>query len=113
MRMKTPELSFSSRMLVDDMDDAVADLSAGPVEQAHAAMRVDQAVFHRSFAGADVLPSCQILAVEKLPPLVGIACAGVVIPFGCKTGCYKTKEQKYRNRYAFQHRNLLHASLLS
>jgi hypothetical protein len=61
-------------------------------------MSADQAVFHGISAGPNMLPTSQILAVEKLPPLVGISCTGIVIFIGCKAGCCKTEEQKYRNR---------------
>src|SRR5579872_1183574 len=42
--------------LVDDVDGAVADLAASPVEQSHAAMSADQAIFYGVAARAHVLP---------------------------------------------------------
>jgi hypothetical protein len=95
------------------MYDTVADLPASPVEKPHASMSADQAVFHCISAWTNVFPSSQILAVEKLSPLVGISSAGIAIFISCQTGCRTTKEQNYGNRYAFQHRNLPKASLLS
>jgi hypothetical protein len=95
------------------MYDTVADLPASPVEKPHTSMSADQAVFHCISAWTNVFPSSQILAVEKLSPLVGISCASIAIFIGGKTGCSKTKEQEYGDHYAFQHRNLLKASLLS
>ena len=44
--------------------------AVGPVEQAHAAVGVDQAVFDGVFAGADVLPAGEIFAVEELASTV-------------------------------------------
>src|SRR5882762_10953532 len=54
--------------LVDDADAAVAELAAGPIEQAHAAVRLNESVFHRHVAWADVFPAGEILAVEERLP---------------------------------------------
>src|SRR5437899_8142298 len=55
---------------VDDADAAVAELSAGPVEEAHAAMRLNEAVFHGHVARSDVFPTGEILAIEERLPRV-------------------------------------------
>src|SRR5258708_19260971 len=56
--------------LVDDADAAVAELAAGPIEQAHAALRFNESVFHRHVAWADVFPPAEFLPLEKhLPSL--------------------------------------------
>jgi hypothetical protein len=63
--------------LVDDANAAVADLTAGPVEQAHAAVGLDQAIFDGHVAGSDVLPAAEIFAVEELlPRLFGLRVTG-------------------------------------
>src|SRR5271155_3639263 len=64
---------------IDHVNVAVADFTAGPVEEAHAAVGVNQAVgFNRHVAGADVVPTREILAVEELPRVLGIAGAGIL-----------------------------------
>src|SRR2546425_818026 len=47
----------------------VGHLDAGPVEQAHAALTLDQSVFHRVTAGTDVFPARQVLSIEELLPV--------------------------------------------
>src|SRR5713226_4772911 len=47
--------------LVDDANAAVAHLVFGPIQQAHAAVRLDEAVFRGHVAGADVLPANEVL----------------------------------------------------
>jgi len=54
---------------IDHADAAVADLAASPVKQAHAAVRLDQAVFDRVATRADVLPAGEIFAVEQRLPV--------------------------------------------
>src|SRR5260370_33190510 len=54
--------------LIDHTNYTIAHLSAGPVEQAHAAMGSDQSVFHGISAGTHVLPSGEIFSVEQLLP---------------------------------------------
>ena len=66
--MKTPELLLWSRILKTTRITQSPSFAAGPVEQAHAAMRADQAVFDGHAAGSDVLPAGEILAVKKLFP---------------------------------------------
>ena len=57
---------------IDDANPAMAELAAGPVQQAHAAMGFDQAIFNRHITGADVFPAGKVLAVEqRLPRFVG------------------------------------------
>ena len=53
--------------------------SAGPVEQAHAAVGANQAVFDGVFAGADVFPAGEIFAVEELAPVLGLGVGERVI----------------------------------
>ena len=60
---------------VDDLDAAVAEFFFRPVEQTHAAVRADQAVFDGVFAGADVLPAVEIFAVEERAPVFVAALA--------------------------------------
>ena len=55
---------------VDDADTAVAELSAGPVEEAHAAMRLNEAFFHGHAARAHVFPTGEVLAIEERLPRV-------------------------------------------
>jgi hypothetical protein len=43
-------------------------------------MGADEAIFHRVPSWPNVLPAGQVLAVEKLLPLIGIALARIVIP---------------------------------
>src|ERR1700722_5522991 len=63
---------------VDDVDSAITDFAPGPVEQPHAAVGVDEAIwFDGHIARADVLPTGEIFAVEKLAGLIGIASASV------------------------------------
>src|SRR6266446_3473889 len=50
--------------LVDHANAAIGELAAGPVEQAHAAVRANEAVFDRHVTGADMFPAGEILAVE-------------------------------------------------
>ena len=85
------------------MDYAIADLAARPVEQAHASVGVDEAVFNRVSAGANMLPSSQIFTVEKLLPLVGIALANVLIFIGGEGECDQSGKHKNRNNKSFQH----------
>src|SRR5882762_2485776 len=56
----------------NDADAAVAEFSAGPIEEAHAAVRADEAVFDSHAAGADVLPAGQIFAIEQRLPGGGL-----------------------------------------
>ena len=56
----------------DDVHAAIADGSAGPVEQAHASMGGEQAVLDGHIAGADMLPAVEVLAVEDGGEMVGI-----------------------------------------
>src|SRR6267378_6890031 len=58
--------------LIDHTDDTLAHLSAGPVEQPHAAMGSDHPIFHSISAGANVLPSREIFSVEQLLPFPGL-----------------------------------------
>ena len=51
---------------VDDAKGAVAELLTRPIEKSHAAVGLDQAIFHGHVAGADMLPSGQVFAVEQL-----------------------------------------------
>src|SRR5262249_48205795 len=53
-------------------DYTIAKLSAGPIKQAHSAMRLYQAIFDGHLSPPDVPPSCQVLAVKELFPLSGI-----------------------------------------
>ena len=54
---------------MDDVEDAERVFRAArPVEQPHAAVGADQAVLDRHFAGADVLPPHQVLAIKQLLP---------------------------------------------
>src|ERR1035438_5993174 len=62
---------------VDHAHHAIADRAAGPVEQAHAAVRLDDPVFHRHVAGTHVLPADQVFAVEYLSPLSWVASTGI------------------------------------
>src|SRR5215472_4882862 len=54
----------------DHADSTVADGPGGPVQQAHAAVSLDESVFDGHEAGANVLPAVQVLAVEELYPAV-------------------------------------------
>jgi hypothetical protein len=63
---------------------AVANLAARPVEQPHAAVSADQAVFHRVATRPNMLPSGQIFAVINLLPLAGIAFANVLSFIACE-----------------------------
>ena len=92
--------------LVDDVNHTVPDLAARPIEQAHAAMGADEAIFHRVPSRPHVLPAGQVLAVEQLLPPIGIALARIVIFSGCKRGSSQASEQKHPNHRAFQHKNL-------
>src|SRR5258708_38136560 len=69
---------------VDHMDLAIANLAGSPVEQAHAPVSLDQAVFHGVSARTHVLPSRQILTIEESPPSVRIALAGILTLIGRK-----------------------------
>src|SRR5262249_35057936 len=62
---------------VDDAEFAMADLAAGPVGEAHAAVGLDQAVFDGNATGTDVLPAGEILAVEELFPFAGLGARGM------------------------------------
>src|ERR1043165_9995144 len=52
--------------LIYNANDAVAELAARPVEQAHAPMGLDEAVFDGHRSGANVLPSGEVFAVKEL-----------------------------------------------
>src|ERR1700731_5388208 len=54
--------------LVDDANAAIGELAAGPVEQAHAAVRSNKPVFHGHAARADVFPAGEIFSVEEWLP---------------------------------------------
>src|SRR5216684_7914985 len=68
----------------DHMDLAIANFAARPVQQAHAAVSLDQAFLHRVSARAHVLPAVQILTIEELSPLVRVALAGILVLIGRK-----------------------------
>src|SRR6266853_5133541 len=53
---------------VDDANAAIGKLAPGPVEQAHAAVGSNKAVFDRHATGADMFPAGEILAVEERLP---------------------------------------------
>jgi len=71
--------------------DAVADFSAGPIEQTHASMSADKAVFYPISARPNVFLSSKILAVEKVPLLVGIRCVAIVIFMGLQNRVLQNK----------------------
>jgi hypothetical protein len=54
------------------MNLAVPQFAARPVEQAHAAVGVNQAIFDSHVTGADVLPPGKVFAIKKLLPVVGL-----------------------------------------
>src|SRR6266404_1398598 len=56
----------------NDANAAVAEFAAGPVEEAHATVRADEAVLDSHTAGADVLPAGKIFAVEERLPGRGL-----------------------------------------
>ncbi len=62
--------------LVNNANHAISKLAAGPVKQPHAAMGADQPIFHGHFAGPDVLPAGQVLAIEKLLPSASLCGRG-------------------------------------
>ena len=62
----------------DDVDAAIAHGTAGPIEQAHASVGMNQAVVDGHIAGADVLPGIEILTVKNGGPMGGIALASVL-----------------------------------
>jgi len=51
--------------LKDHANRAVAEFAARPVEQAHAALALDQAVLDHVTAWTDMFPSSEIFAIEK------------------------------------------------
>src|SRR5207245_2326160 len=53
---------------VDQADPAVAELATGPVEQAHAAWRSNEAVLDGHVARADVFPAGEVFAIEQRLP---------------------------------------------
>ena len=55
--------------LVDDADDAIAELFARIPEQAHAALGAEEAVLDHELARPDVLPAVEGAAVEEGPPV--------------------------------------------
>ncbi len=61
---------------VHDSNDAITEFGFCPVEEAHAAVSVDEAVFDGHVTGANVFPAIEILAVEELPPFGGSVAAG-------------------------------------
>ena len=63
----------------DHVESAILDRAGGPIEQSHAAVRVDQSVLDGHVAGADVFPAGQVFAVENLSPLIRVAGAGVLL----------------------------------
>src|SRR5215468_8434159 len=63
----------------DDVNRAISDSAARPVEQAHSAVGVDQAVLHGVSAGADMFPSRKIFPVEQLLPLARVAFACIFV----------------------------------
>jgi hypothetical protein len=85
------------------VDLAIPDLPAGPVEQAHAAVSVDQPVLHSVIARANMLPSGQVFAIEKLLPFVGIALANILILIRGEGQGYQTGKQKNADSKSFQH----------
>jgi hypothetical protein len=85
------------------MDHAIADLPARPIQQAHAAMGSDQPILNGVAARTNVLPSVQVLAVEKLLPLAGITLAGVLIFVSRVAERYQTSVQKNPHSKSFQH----------
>src|SRR5579871_394848 len=50
--------------LVHHVQHAIADLAAGPVEQPHAAMRTDQAIFHRVSTWSDMFPVGEVFTIK-------------------------------------------------
>jgi hypothetical protein len=56
---------------------------------------MDQPVFHCIATRANMLPSGQIFAIEKLLPLVGIAFAGILIFVGCERE--RAQKGKHKN----------------
>src|SRR6267154_4908920 len=54
--------------LVDHTDAAITQLALSPIQQAHPAMRSNEAIFDGHVAGADVFPAGEILAVEERFP---------------------------------------------
>src|SRR5580704_3939332 len=57
--------------LIDHADHAVAQFSARPIEQAHATVSTDKAIYYSHFSGPNVLPSGEIFAIEELFPFAG------------------------------------------
>src|SRR5215472_6941505 len=58
---------------------AISHYSARPVEQAHAAVSVNQTVFDVIASWTDMLPSVKVFAVVQLLPLIRVALACVFI----------------------------------
>jgi hypothetical protein len=85
------------------VDHAVADFSAGPVKQAHAAVCVNQAIFDGIAAGAYMLPARQIFSIEEWLPFGGVALAGILIFVRRKRKSRQTAEQCSANNETFQH----------
>src|SRR5215475_10369301 len=76
----------------DNMNHAISDFAARPIQKAHSAVRVDQAVFHGIASGTHVFPSRKILSVEDLLPLARVSFTRIFVGTErqrCETGDHK------------------------
>jgi hypothetical protein len=68
--MNTSRVVVVVAHLIGDVNAAVTEFFAGPIQQSRPAMGARQSVFHVAEAGADGLPAGEILAVEELLPIL-------------------------------------------
>ncbi|SPE33178.1 hypothetical protein SBA2_750012 [Acidobacteriia bacterium SbA2] len=77
---------------INHANDRVSKPGLSVIQQSHAPVGLDQAVSHRHLTRADMLPARQVLAVEKLLPLLRGECER------------QEKRQKQEDRCTFVHK---------
>src|SRR3954471_17025983 len=57
---------------INHADLTIAQLSASPIKQSHAAVSANQAVLNGHVTGTDMLPAGQVLPIKELLPIVSL-----------------------------------------